>query len=86
MKYSFDDLKGRNCVITGGFGVIGYALCEGLASAGVNMAVISRSAGKSPKAEEISKEYGVKCIGISASTLDKDALRRRKLSQDDLQS
>ncbi|MBQ9888451.1 MAG: SDR family oxidoreductase [Bacteroidales bacterium] len=74
MKYSFDDLKGRNCVITGGFGVIGYALCEGLASAGVNMAVISRSAGKSPKAEEISKEYGVKCIGISASTLDKDAL------------
>lgn len=74
MKYSFDDLKGRNCVITGGFGVIGYALCEGLASAGVNMAVISRSAGKSPKAEEISKKYGVKCIGISASTLDKDAL------------
>lgn len=74
MKYSFDDLKGRNCVITGGFGVIGYALCKGLASAGVNMAVISRSAGKSPKAEEISKEYGVKCIGISASTLDKDAL------------
>ena len=74
MKYSFDDLKGRNCVITGGFGVIGYALCEGLASAGVNMAVISRSAGKSPKAEELSKKYGVKCIGISASTLDKDAL------------
>ena len=74
MKYSFDDLKGRNCVITGGFGVIGYALCKGLASAGVNMAVISRSAGKSKKAEEISKEFGVKCIGISASTLDKEAL------------
>ena len=74
MKYSFDDLKGRNCVITGGFGVIGYALCKGLASAGVNMAVISRSAGKSNKAEEISKEFGVKCIGISASTLDKAGL------------
>ena len=74
MKYSFDDLKGRNCVITGGFGVIGYALCKGLASAGVNMAVISRSAGKSNKAEEISNEFGVKCIGISASTLDKEAL------------
>lgn len=23
MKWSFDDLKGRNCVITGGFGILG---------------------------------------------------------------
>ena len=43
MKYSFDDLKGRVCVITGGFGVLGNALTRGLAAAGVNIAVISRS-------------------------------------------
>ena len=43
MKYSFEDLKGRNCVITGGFGVLGMALTRGLAEAGVNLAVISRS-------------------------------------------
>lgn len=74
MKYSFDDLKGRNCVITGGFGVLGMALTRGLAEAGVNLAVISRSADNPVKGEAIAKEFGIKCIGISASTLDKAAL------------
>ena len=74
MKYSFDDLKGRNCVITGGFGVIGTALTRGLAEAGVNLAVISRSASNPEKGEAIAKEFGVKCVGISASTLDREAL------------
>ena len=74
MKYSFDDLKGRNAVITGGFGVIGMALTRGLAEAGVNLAVISRSADNPAKGEAIAKEFGVKCLGISASTTDKAAL------------
>lgn len=76
MKYSFDDLKGRTCVITGGFGVIGLQLCRGLASAGVNLAVISRKAGESPLAAEISKEFDIKCIGISAGVTDKAALEK----------
>lgn len=74
MKWSFDDLKGRNCVITGGFGILGMALTSGLAEAGVNLAVISRSADNPAKGEAIAKEFGVKCLGISASTLDKEAL------------
>lgn len=74
MTYNFDDLKGRNCVITGGFGVIGLALTKGLAAAGVNLAVISRKAGESPLAKQIAEEFGVKCIGISASILDRKAL------------
>ena len=74
MKYSFDDLKGRNCVITGGFGILGMALTRGLAEAGVNLAVISRSKDNPARGEAIAKEFGVKCLGISASTLDKAAL------------
>lgn len=74
MKWSFDDLKGRNCVITGGFGILGMALTRGLVEAGVNLAVISRSADNPAKGEAIAKEFGVKCLGISASTLDKEAL------------
>lgn len=74
MKWSFDDLKGRNCVITGGFGILGMALTRGLAEAGVNLAVISRSADNPAKGGAIAKEFGVKCLGISASTLDKEAL------------
>ena len=74
MKYNFEDLKGRTCVITGGFGILGMALTRGLAEAGVNLAVISRSAENPAKGEAIAKEFGIKCLGISASTLDKAAL------------
>lgn len=74
MKWNFDDLNGRNAVITGGFGVLGTALTRGLAEAGVNLAVISRSKDNPARGEAIASEYGIKCIGISASTLDKAAL------------
>ena len=50
------------------------ALTRGLAQAGVNLAVISRSADNPAKGEAIAAEFGVKCIGISASTLDKAGL------------
>ena len=71
MKYSFDDLKGKVAVITGGFGILGMALTRGLAEAGVNLAVISRSADNPAKGEALAKEFGIKCLGISASTTDK---------------
>lgn len=74
MKYSFDDLKGRNCVITGGFGVIGSSLVKGLAEAGLNLAVIDLVKDAPERGEAIAKEYGINCIGISCSVLDKAAL------------
>jgi NAD(P)-dependent dehydrogenase (short-subunit alcohol dehydrogenase family) len=40
------------------------------------LAVISRKAGEDPQAAKIASEFGVKCIGISASALDKDALEK----------
>lgn len=78
MKYSFDDLKGRNCVITGGFGVIGMALTRGLAEAGVNLAVIGRNAATPDKAKAVAQEFGVKCIGLCASVTDKEQLVNAK--------
>ena len=39
-KSSFDDLKGKVCVITGGAGLIGKSLSESLASAGVRIAIL----------------------------------------------
>ena len=74
MKYSFEDLKGKNCVITGGFGVIGMALTRGLAETGVNLAVIGRNPATPDKAKVIADEFGIKCIGISASVTDKQQL------------
>ena len=39
-KLSFDDLKGKVCVITGGAGLIGKSLSESLASVGVRIAIL----------------------------------------------
>lgn len=78
MKYSFEDLKGKNCVITGGFGVIGMALTRGLAETGVNLAVIGRNPATPDKAKAIADEFGIKCIGISASVTDKAQLELAK--------
>ncbi|MBO5951345.1 MAG: SDR family oxidoreductase [Bacteroidaceae bacterium] len=78
MKYSFEDLKGKNCVITGGFGVIGMALTRGLAESGVNLAVIGRNPATPDKAKAIADEFGIKCIGISASVTDKAQLELAK--------
>ncbi len=75
MKLNFDDLKGRNAVITGGFGVLGTALTRGLLSAGVNLAVIGRSKDNALKAAALREEFSdTKCIGLSASVLDRAAL------------
>ncbi|MCQ2059169.1 MAG: SDR family oxidoreductase [Bacteroidaceae bacterium] len=71
---NFDDLKGKNCVITGGFGVIGTALTRGMAAAGINLAVIGQNEQTPAKGIAIAQEFGVKCIGIRASVLDKAAL------------
>ena len=39
-KYSFDDLKDKVCVLTGGGGVIGAVLAKALSSNGVKLAIL----------------------------------------------
>ncbi|HEX2937104.1 MAG TPA: SDR family oxidoreductase [Bacteroidales bacterium] len=75
MKYSFDDLKGKVCVLTGGAGVIGAALAHGLASVGVKTAIVDLNKDAADKlAAEIQQEYKVTTIGVAANVLDKDSL------------
>ncbi len=38
--YSFDDLQGKVCVITGGGGVIGTELAKAIASTGVKVVIL----------------------------------------------
>ncbi|MDR2036591.1 MAG: SDR family oxidoreductase [Bacteroidales bacterium] len=74
-KISFDDLKGKVCVLTGGAGVIGASLVRGLASAGIKTAIVDLNEEAAVRlATEIEKEYGVTTIGVGASVLDKDSL------------
>lgn len=76
---SFDDLKGKVCVITGGAGVIGTALVKGLAAAGVKIAIADINKAVADKvAAEVSNEFNARVIGVEANVLDKDSLQKAK--------
>ncbi len=78
-KYSLDDLKGKVCVITGGAGIIGTALAEGLAAAGVKVAIADFNKEKSDEvAKAISEKTGGTVIGVFANVLDKAILLEAK--------
>ena len=79
MKYSFDDLKGKVCVITGGAGVIGTSIVRCLASVGVKTAIVdlNREAAEM-LAAQIQTEFNVLTIGLSANVLDKESLKEAK--------
>jgi len=74
---SFDDLRGKVCVITGGAGVIGSAMAKDLVKLGVNVAILDRDLESANKvAEELKKECakGAVIKGFKADVLDKAML------------
>jgi NAD(P)-dependent dehydrogenase (short-subunit alcohol dehydrogenase family) len=78
-KLSFDDLKDKICVITGGGGIIGTSLAKGLASVGVQVVVTDLSIDAAEEvAGELEKEYHVKTLGVEADVLDKESLIRAR--------
>ena len=55
-------LKGKTAIVSGAGAGIGLAVAQGLAEAGANVAIWYNSNKKAlQRAEEIEKEYGVKC-------------------------
>lgn len=78
-QLSFEDLKGKVCAITGGAGVIGKAMVHGLASVGIQVAILDINKEMADKvAAEVEKESGTKCIGVEANVLDKASLEKAK--------
>ncbi len=77
---SFNDLKGKVCVITGGAGVIGSSMVKAMASVGVKIAIADINKAVADKvAAEISKEFNAEVIGVEANVLDKESLIKAKL-------
>lgn len=75
MILDFSDLKGKVAVITGGSGVLGYALSEAMVSAGIKTAIIGRNKEAADSAAKLlSNTYTIKCIGVKADVLDKQSL------------
>lgn len=78
-KYSFDDLRNKVCVLTGGGGIIGAVLADGLASVGVKLAILDIKQEFANKvANEIKQKYISEIIGVEANVLDKSSLERAK--------
>lgn len=76
---SFEDLKDKVCVITGGAGVIGASMVEVLASAGVKVAILDlREEVASELASKIQSKYNVECAGFGTNVLDKATLIETK--------
>jgi NAD(P)-dependent dehydrogenase (short-subunit alcohol dehydrogenase family) len=74
-QLSFDDLKGKVCVITGGAGVIGKALATGLGASGVKIAILDLNKEMADKvAAEVRTETGAECIGVGANVLQRPSL------------
>jgi len=72
---TFDDLRGKVCVITGGAGVIGSALAEGLGYAGVKVALLDINEELASKAaENVKMVTGTEAAGFKANVLDKASL------------
>jgi NAD(P)-dependent dehydrogenase (short-subunit alcohol dehydrogenase family) len=88
---SFEDLKGKVCVITGGAGVLGSAMVRAMASVGMKVAIADINKEVADKvAEEIAAESGAQVIGVAANVLDKESLGQaqaeinRKLGEIDI--
>jgi len=71
------NLKGKFAVITGGSKGIGYAVAEGLAQEGVDLALIARGEERLKKASEaLSEKYRVKVIGIKADVTKMEEIEK----------
>lgn len=68
------DLQGRVAVVTGGYGVIGGSLAEGLAQAGAKVAILGRN-----RQSAEAKAEALRACGATAMALVADVLERGQL-------
>ncbi len=78
-QLSFNDLKGKVCVITGGAGVLGSSLVKAMASVGMKVAIADINKEVADKvASEIAQECNATVIGIEANVLERESLEKAK--------
>lgn len=67
-------LDGKICVLTGGTGVLGSVMAQGLAAAGARVAVLGRRRDKAEEVAEAVRALGGEAVATPADVLDRDAL------------
>jgi len=76
---TFNDLKDKVCVLTGGAGVIGSAIAEAISSAGIKTAILDINLEFAEKiATTVNKKYKVDTIAVQADVLSIESLNNAK--------
>ncbi len=70
------DLHGKTAVVTGGSGVLGSAMCMGLARAGARVAVLARGLEKAQQIVDRIAAEGGTAMAVSCDVLDAGAIAR----------
>ena len=69
------DLRGRVAVVTGGYGVLGGAMADGLAAAGARVAIRGRRRAEGERKAEAIRAAGGDAMALVADVLDEGGLR-----------
>jgi NAD(P)-dependent dehydrogenase (short-subunit alcohol dehydrogenase family) len=69
------DLTGKTAVVTGGSGVLGSAMCRGLARSGAKVAILARGMEKANRLAQSIKQDGGTALAFSCDVLDSQALK-----------
>lgn len=72
------ELSGKVAIVTGGAGVLGSAMAEGLANAGAKIAILSRTESKVKLAVEKLESNGAEAIGLISDVLNEKQLHEAK--------
>ena len=78
MNGSAFDLSGRVAVVTGGYGVLGSSMADGLAAAGARVAILGRNRDKAMDRVERLRDRGCESIALVADAMDEGQLRRAR--------
>lgn len=72
------DLDGKVAIITGGGGVLGSAMAEGLAKAGARVVILGRTKSKVNKVAKSINYEGGEALAVTCDVLDRDQLIKAK--------
>lgn len=70
------DLSGRVAVVTGGYGVLGGSIADGLAEAGAKVAILGRKRDEGARKASDLRQRGAEAMVVEADVLDVDQLKR----------
>ena len=78
-KFSFDDIKGKVCVVTGGCGVFGGVFSSALSNAGAKVAVVDYKQGRCEEcALKMARDSGAPVVCAVGNVLDRASLLEAK--------